>query len=203
MELFAPRIYTARGFVREHILGGAKALDVGCGSRKLPGAIGVDIVKTPQVDVLHDLALFPWPFETNTFDLIFLNHALEHMEELLKTMSEIHRIARPGARIVIQVPYFRSADAYTDPTHRHFFTSRSLDYFVEGTGCDEYRYVPIRFKKLGFWYGWPQRSRNSLRRALKGVMHRYPQWYDQYLSLLLPVDCLTWELEVIKDKDSN
>ena len=40
--LWTPRIYTKTGFVKEDILDGKKALDIGCGDRKLPGAVGID-----------------------------------------------------------------------------------------------------------------------------------------------------------------
>ena len=123
------------------------------------------------------------------------------IDDLLKALAEVHRISRDGAHVIIQVPYFRATDAYTDPTHRHFFTSRSLDYFCEGEtiarDCGA-SYVPFRFRKLGFWHASPGRSHNPLRQFLKPYMRRYPQFYDQYLSLLLPVDSVTWELEVIK-----
>jgi SAM-dependent methyltransferase len=201
MALLTPKIFTPDGFVKHNVLEGKKALDVGCGSRKLPGAIGIDILREPGVDIVHDLSRFPWPVGDDEFDVILVSHCLEHMDDLLKTLAEIHRIARSGAHLIIQVPYFRSIDAYTDPTHRHFFTSRSLDYFCEGerivTDCGA-SYVPFHFRKLGFWYAWPGVSRNPLRQFLKPVMHRYSQFYDQYLSLLIPVSSITWELEVVK-----
>ena len=201
MDLLVPRIYTPDGLVKHNILEGKKALDVGCGSRKLPGAVGIDILRMPEVDIVYDLSTFPWPLAANEFDVIFLSHCLEHMEDLLKTLAEIHRISRSGAHIIIQVPYFRSIDAYTDPTHRHFFTSHSLDYFCEGEKISDNcgaSYVPFRFRKLGFWYGSPLGSRNPVRRLLTPFMRRYPQFYEQYLSLLVPVANITWELEVIK-----
>jgi SAM-dependent methyltransferase len=201
MDLLVPRIYTPDGLVKHNILEGKKALDVGCGSRKLPGAVGIDILRMPEVDIVYDLSTFPWPLGENEFDVIFMSHCLEHMEDLLKTLAEIHRISRRGAHIIIQVPYFRSTDAYTDPTHRHFFTSHSLDYFCEGERISDdcgASYVPFRFRKLGFWYGSPRGSRNPVRRLLTPFMRRYPQFYEQYLSLLVPVAHITWELEVIK-----
>ena len=198
MNLLTPQIYTSSGLTKKNILENKRVLDIGCGNRKLPGATGIDIVKSPQVDILHDLSQFPWPIQDNEFEVLFLSHALEHMEDLLKTMAEIHRISRAGARVIIQVPYFRSTDAYTDPTHRHFFTSQSLDYFIQGTECSEYNYVPVRFKRIGFWYGWPHPSRNLLRNLIKNLARRFPRFYDQYFSLFLPVECLTWELEVLK-----
>jgi SAM-dependent methyltransferase len=201
MDLLTPKIFTPKGLVEHDILDGKKALDVGCGSRKLPGAVGIDVLRVPGVDIVHDLSEFPWPLAENAFDVIFVSHCLEHMEDLLKTLSEIHRISRSGAHVIIQVPYFRSTDAYTDPTHRHFFTSHSLDYFCEGekitTDCGA-SYVPFRFRKLGLWYAWPGVSYNPLRQALKTFMLRYPQFYDQYLSIFVPVSSITWELEVIK-----
>jgi SAM-dependent methyltransferase len=201
MDLLVPKIYTPDGLVKHNILEGKRALDVGCGSRKLPGAVGIDVLRMPEVDIVYDLSIFPWPLGENEFDVIFMSHCLEHMDDLLKTLSEIHRISRSGAHIIIQVPYFRSTDAYTDPTHRHFFTSHSLDYFCEGEKISDdcgASYVPFRFRKLGFWYGWPRGSRNPVRQFLKPFMHRYPQFYEQYLSLLIPVANITWELEVIK-----
>lgn len=197
-ELWAPKIYSPVGFNRKLVLGDARALDVGCGDRKLPNAIGMDIIKVPSVDVQHSFDIFPWPFPDNSFDLVFLNHALEHVEDVVAVVNEIHRVLKPTGRLVIQVPYFRSLDAFTDPTHRHFFTARTLDYFVQGSGLSHYQYNDSLFIKKGFWYGWPHLSRNPLVRRFKSFITSHPQFYDQYLSLVLPMKCLTWELEAIK-----
>jgi SAM-dependent methyltransferase len=195
ITLWAPKIYTSTGFVRGNIVATLRALDLGCGDRKLPGAIGVDSLALPSVDVVHDLSVFPWPFETGSVDLVFANHFLEHATDIVKTLAEIHRIMAPQGRVVIQVPYFRSVDAVTDPTHKHFFTARSLDYFIQGTSLAGYAYAPFLFTKLGFWYGWPQKSRNPLKQLFKNFIQSHSTYYDQYLSLLMPVECLTWELE--------
>ncbi len=194
-ELWAPRIYTQQGFVATDMLEGLSALDVGCGGRKLPGAVGMDILKLPPVDVVHDLNQMPWPFPDGHFDLVFLNHVLEHVDDVVAVMEEIHRVLSPQGRAVIQVPYFRCVDAYNDPTHTHFFTAHTLDYFIKDSGLAKYRYSDKLFGKKGFWYGWPHRSKNPLRQALKNFMHKHSAWYDQYLSLIIPTECLTWELE--------
>jgi len=198
-KLWAPRIYTLKGFVANDILGGAKALDVGCGGRKLPGAVGMDILKLPPVDVVHSFDDTPWPFADNTFDLVFLNHALEHVRDAVAVMQEIHRVLKPGGHMVAQVPYFRCTDAYNDPTHTHFFTAGTLDYFIAGTKLAQYAYSGnALFAKRGFWYGWPHEGRNPLRRLVKRWMHAHTRVYDQYVSLVMPTECLTWELEAIK-----
>ncbi len=194
-ELLAPQIYELKGFT-DNILPG-KLLDVGCGMRKLPGAMGMDIIPLPTVDIVHDMNKIPWPIEDNTFDLILLNHALEHVADVVQTMNEIHRVCKADGRVVVQVPYFRSVDAYTDPTHIHFFTSDTLECFVAQTSHTKYHYTNAYFHKVGFWFGYPQSSQNPLKRLVKSFMYKHPRLYDQYLSLIAPMSCLTWELQKI------
>lgn len=197
-DLWAQKIYGREGFTKRDVLDGARALDVGCGARKLPGATGMDRLQLPGVDVVHDFNTTPWPFADGSFDLVLMNHSLEHVGDVLAVMSEVHRVLVPGGRVVIQVPYFRSIDAKTDPTHAHVFTSRTLDYVIQGSALSHYRYSDRLFATKGFWYGWPQSSRNSVTHAFKSFIASHPSFYDQYLSLLAPVPCLTWELEAIK-----
>lgn len=194
-NLWTPRIYTKTGFVRDSILEGTKALDIGCGDRKLPGAVGIDRLSLPAVDIVHDLDVFPWPIADASYDLVFANHFLEHVTDVLACLGEMHRILKPGGRAVIQVPYFRSVDAFSDPTHRHFFTASTLDYVCTDTSLSRYEYTPFTFKKVGFWYAWPQPSRNPFMALIKKYIHKHTAFYDQYLSLIIPTECVTWELE--------
>ncbi len=196
--LWAPKIYAPGGFTKDNILDGAKALDFGCGGRKLPGAIGMDILQLPGVDIVHDVNIRPWPIPDNTFDLTFGNHVLEHVTDILATLGELHRITKPGGHVLVQVPYFRCVDAFNDPTHEHFFATQTLDYCIEGTKLSEYHYTPFLFHGAGFWYGWPHPSKSPIKRAFKSYIQSHSKFYDQYLSLVVPTECLTWELRVIK-----
>jgi predicted SAM-dependent methyltransferase len=123
-------------------------LDVGCGNNKIPGAVGIDLVAGPQIDIVHDLDDTPWPLESNTFQLIRLWSVIEHLRNLVATMEEVHRVARPGAMVLIGTPHFSSANAYTDPTHIHFLSGRFLDYFIEGTDLASHYgfYSKVRFR---------------------------------------------------------
>jgi len=107
-----------------------KVLDLGCGFRKRdPAAIGVDLIPTPQTDLICDLGTFPWPFADNTFDRILCYHVLEHVENVVGFIREVHRVAVPGAILEGEVPHFLNPYAYTDPTHVHFLGLRALDMF--------------------------------------------------------------------------
>lgn len=197
-NILTTKIYTQNGTIKRDIWKGKNILDVGCGQHKLPGSIGIDIVENSQADVVHDVTDTPWPFKNDSFDLVFANHFVEHVDDLLIFFNEVHRVLKPGGRFIMQVPYFRCVDAYADITHRHFFTSRSLDYIIKDTKLSAYNYTNCLYTQVGFWYGWPARSRNPFVNLFKAYIIRYPKFYDQYLSFLLPVACLTWELEVIK-----
>jgi len=55
-------------------------VDLACGDRKKSeDYIGVDIAKTEAVDIIHDLNIFPWPFEDNSVDEVFCSHYIEHI----------------------------------------------------------------------------------------------------------------------------
>jgi SAM-dependent methyltransferase len=200
MESIAQKIYTATGITTEPIFhNGERILHIGSGSKVLAGANTVDILDLPGVDVVHDLDVFPWPYADNSFDLVFGHNVFEHLEDQIATMEEFWRILKPKGRVVLTVPYFRSVDAFTDSTHEHFFTSRSLNYFInEKNSQSDYKYTTKLFSKIGFWYGWPHPAKNPIKQFVKSIAQNHPNFYDQYLSLLLPVDIVIWELEVIK-----
>ncbi len=198
MEYWAQKIYTVQGQTKENPFPDKRVLHVGSGNKRLPGSTTIDILKLPEVDVVHNLDESPWPFEAESFDLVFGHNVLEHITDIVAAMEEVHRVLKPGGRAVFTVPYFRSTDAFTDVTHKHYFTSQSLDYFIDSISTlSAYEYSKRRFRKIGFWYGWPQESQNPLVRMYKHFIHAHPKFYDQYLSLLTPVKILVWELEAI------
>lgn len=198
-ESYVERIYTKNGFTEENIFTeDEKVLHIGSGNKRLPGVTTVDILDLPGVDIVHDLDVIPWPFKDNEFDLIFTHSVFEHLEDQVALMEEMARVLKPGGRIIITVPHFRCVDAFTDSTHTHFFTTQSMDYYIEGKHLANYEYTKIRFKEIGFWFGWPQPSRNFLVRIFKSYIAKHPKFYDSHLSLFFPMKVIIWELEVIK-----
>src|ERR1043165_98624 len=57
---------------------------------------------SPIADVHFDL--HKAPFEDNSFDVIFCNHVLEHVEDDRQCMKELFRIMKPGGWGIFQVP---------------------------------------------------------------------------------------------------
>ena len=175
-------------------------IDFGCGKSKKDGFIGVDILKLDGVDVVHDLTKRPYPFEDNVASEIYMDNVLEHLNQPLKVIEELHRISKNNGKITIAVPYFRSHYATIDPTHVNFFGVNYFNYFdPDHHFCTGYEYSKARFKvvKMTFDKEWENNS-NFFHRILINFAHKYPYKYEARLSHLFPLSSLTFELKVIK-----
>lgn len=103
---------------------------------------------SPLADVkmdIHDI-----PFEDNTFDALFCNHVLEHVNDDQQCMRELCRVLKPGGLAIMQVPQNRSMEftdedtSITDPEER---IKRFGQYdHVRLHGAD----YPDRLKAAGF-----------------------------------------------------
>tara|TARA_R110001583_G_scaffold112186_1_gene261480 strand:+ start:21539 stop:22210 length:672 start_codon:yes stop_codon:yes gene_type:complete len=57
---------------------------------------------SPIADVKADICNLP--FKENSFDIVFCNHVLEHIEDDYKAMSELFRVLKPGGMGIFQIP---------------------------------------------------------------------------------------------------
>lgn len=105
-------------------------LNLGCGQKMIAGFTNVDISAQSGADVIHNLNIFPYPFTADAVEEVVMDNVLEHLDDVIKVLEEIYRLCRPDALVKISVPYFKSNSAYTDPTHRHFFSETSFKYFA-------------------------------------------------------------------------
>lgn len=131
--------------VPSNLLAGKKVLDIGCGRKKLSGAVGLDMMKLPEVDIIADLNQ-KLPIEDETFEAVHADQVLEHVDNLIGLVYEVYRILKAGGIFLIHVPYFRSSWAHIDPTHVRSFTINSMNYFVKGT----FEYENYRFQEEAF-----------------------------------------------------
>jgi ubiquinone/menaquinone biosynthesis C-methylase UbiE len=169
-----------------------RVLDVGCGQDKIPGALGIDRMAGTAADIVHDLDVRPWPVADSGFDLVRCQDVIEHLDDIVGVMEEIHRVARPGATVRIRVPHFSSVQAYTDPTHRHFFSSDSFAYFTDDSRYPHYtavRFQVVR-RRLSLWkpYRWL---------GLEWLANRWPGRYEKMFAFLFPAESLEVELRTL------
>ena len=57
---------------------------------------------SPIVDIKADI--LDLPFEDNSFDIVFCNHVLEHIENDHKAMTELYRVLKPKGMGIFQIP---------------------------------------------------------------------------------------------------
>lgn len=107
---------------------GPRKLNLGSGTDIRPGYVNLDVAALPGVDVVHDLAELPLPFDTAAFDEVLCKDILEHLD-YVPVLRELHRVLAPGGRLVVEAPHFTSPAVYIDPTHRTAFSIETLDFF--------------------------------------------------------------------------
>jgi SAM-dependent methyltransferase len=174
-----------------------RVLELGCGPYKRPGAIGIDFNPASAADIIHDLNLIPYPIPSNEFDEIVCEHVLEHLQDLIRVMEELHRVARPNATVKISAPYFSSIYFYRDPTHRCFFSAHTFDYFIPGTPMYDFHYSSVQFalQKVEFPVG---SNSGPLKRLVFRLLHHYLDFYEHHLAFILPRHLIYYELRVVK-----
>jgi len=93
------------------------------------------------------------PFEDELCDAVWAGEVLEHVQDVLGLLAEVHRILRPGGRLIASTPDHnarrrlalglsrRAFEANFDPhsDHVRFFTSHSLRRALENAGFAEVR----------------------------------------------------------------
>lgn len=104
-------------------------LDLGCGGSKPEGYIGIDQYQQGQTDIVCDISK-GIPLDDNYADEIRAWDFIEHIEDKIFMMNEIHRIARGGARIDISVPSTDGRGAWQDPDHKSFWNENSFCYYT-------------------------------------------------------------------------
>lgn len=174
-----------------------KVLHIGCGPDKYEGAIGLDVNPKSQADVIHDLNKFPYPFESGEFDKIIAVNVIEHLDNIPKVMEEVYRLLKRKGIFFVRTGHFSSVDAFTDPTHTRFFTSRSFDYFIPDSPFYNFHYADVKFKKIRVVLG-PLESANFLLRPLLMLINKFPLLYESRFAFVFPIGVITYELEKVE-----
>jgi|SRR5579862_6689350 len=174
-----------------------RVLEIGCGQRKrVPHSVALDINPDSEADTIHDLNVFPYPFADGEFDMVIAEHVLEHLDDLLGATEELHRIIKPGGLLLVEVPHFSSSNFYTDPTHRHAFSTRSFDYYIPGSVLSEYKYSRAAFQKRSVSIGFITGA--LMTPGMARWFNKHRNFYEMRLAFMFPAEHIDFVLEVVK-----
>ena len=151
-------------------------------------------------DVIADLDHFPYPFKDDVFTEVTAFHALEHLEDIVGVMEEIHRISAPGALVHVRSPHYSSPASFNDPTHRHF-SGRSPSTTLRMSRC-----TTSTRKRHSSWYlaGFaflPKLRDGDLSASLdrgRVVANRFPWFYEKTLAFIVTASEIEIRLRVRK-----
>ena len=85
-----------------------KILNLGSGVSPIIRADNHDLYSYPGATIHFNLNEVPWPLESESYDMISAFHVMEHfgIGAILKPLSEIHRILKPGGMFIAELPDF-------------------------------------------------------------------------------------------------
>ncbi|MGE0785398.1 MAG: class I SAM-dependent methyltransferase [Sandaracinaceae bacterium] len=135
--------------------GPGRILDVGCGLGWLLSALddrwekhGLEVSRVAAEHASRYGAVVvgsaqTLPYEREAFDLVVCHHVIEHLEDPVSGLREIHRVLKTGGSLVLGTPDFDSAAARRwrerfrltfDPTHVSLFSADSMHRFLRDHG---------------------------------------------------------------------
>ena len=153
-------------------------IDLGCGQRKKPGAIGLDIARIPGVDIIADV-MKPLPLRDKSVDEVVASHLIEHVDNVMDFMGEIWRVCKPGALVYMRFPHGTSKYVtWKDPTHKRGVFLAMFEYFDPNTFAGQAfgYYHPAKFqiteRRINFNMNAEQGVGRLPRRVVGGVLDR-------------------------------
>ena len=126
-----------------------KILDIGAGEcpwkyllNKDAEYLGIDIQSASQFGMKQSSDVIYYdgvtiPFSDNAFDAALCIEVLEHTQEPSMLLAEAFRVLKPGAKLVITVPW--SARIHHIPHDYHRFTPFQLERLFTRAGFSEFR----------------------------------------------------------------
>lgn len=168
------KILTA-DFFQPFIQPNSTVLDLGCGwgefinniqaAKKYGMDLNADAKRrlTPEVEFIEHDCSEDWPLPANSLDCVFTSNFFEHLpgkRDLHRTIAQIHRCLRSGARVICIGPNIRYLEGeYWDFLDHHLpLTERSLAEAFEIQGFRIERAVPrflpyrmVRHARVPLW----------------------------------------------------
>jgi len=141
--------------VRRYLRPDAVILDAGAGrgvrnrydftdvvARVVGADVDPSVKENPNLDEAVVADLSELPFGPGTFDLVFANYVLEHLERPLATFRELRLVLKRGGHLIFHTPnrfHYVALGAMVTPTRFHAWFNRRRDRMEADTFPTRYR----------------------------------------------------------------
>jgi hypothetical protein len=173
-------------------------LHLGCGNDYRKGYLNLDSSSQVKTDKVWNLEKTPLPFKNNQFEEVLANHVLEHVNNFIPLIHELHRISKKNAKIIIRTPFYSAWGQFNDPTRVRFFTPWTFDYFNRGNYSHEVGADKDMFKinkvRINFGIGYLKK----LNFIINPLINISPKIYCRFFAWTFPASEMYYELEVLK-----
>jgi ubiquinone/menaquinone biosynthesis C-methylase UbiE len=105
-------------------------------------------LESPLAMIKMDIQNIPFP--ENSFDVVFCNHVMEHVDDDIKSMQEIYRILKPGGWAIIQSPINKKLKETNEGTHLKTSKEREKSFGQKDHMRDYGLDYGNRLEKAGF-----------------------------------------------------
>jgi len=183
-------------FLSRDLAAGARILDVGCGRGVTLGALaeqgfavhGFEISAEAargadsRVEIRIAKKLQEAEYRAASFDQVIIWHVLEHLDDPVGTLREVHRILKPGGRLIVAVPNLSSLQARCSqaawfhldlPRHVYHFPLAALRQLLTLTGFQVHSVHHFSLRQNPF--GWIQSLMNRFaslpRNGIYALLH--------------------------------
>lgn len=177
-------------------------LNIGAGNstqkiQEFKNWVNLDILHFPNVDVIHNLNSYPWPFPDNAFKVVHASHIIEHLD-VDKALNEIVRIVKPGGFIQIRVPHHSSPFKRLSHTYEGWNLETFSQHYREASAYSDLYLEQKQVKFIIF----------SAKRYMEAKRGKVLNWfinlnwmkriYERFFSYILPSVEIHYLLKVHK-----
>lgn len=187
-------------------------LNLGSGVYHKSDYYSLDHLPLEGVDILADLNESLTLLPDNCVRKVFSHHVLEHVENFIPFMGELHRVVKSDGVIEIVVPHFSNVYSFSDPTHVRFFGLYTMYYFSldkdQPTRKVPSFYADFKFRvelvKIEFYKDTIfEHLFMPLFSKLVNLNHGCQNFYERRLCSLFHASQIRYILIPIKDKEES
>lgn len=184
-------------------------LNLGCGknpkeSNEYEKWINIDTIKTEYIDKLWDLNK-GIPSKENSVDLILMDNILEHLNDPMFQIKEIHRVLKDGGKAIIIVPHYSYPGSHI-LEHKTYFCASSFDSFKDRGEYNFFYGINFKVKKKVSLLYYRHKFNNHpviatisllwfpLRKILESLININPYLYEFFFASFFPIYLIRFEL---------